>query len=136
MSNGCVGTMSTLGFVTKDMNLAMDLHIAYWFAARRDQCKMIPDVPSFEWVLMQNQGDREKLLTEVKTTLTTYFQELTEQVEVLTSSTTESGNPDDGKFTMLVGVKCVTPDGKEYDLQRAVLVSGQTYELIKKGRGI
>lgn len=132
MSNGCVATMSTLGFITSDFNLAMDRHITYFFASRRDQLKIIENVPSFEYTLMQYQGDKKRLMGEMKTTLIKYFLEIADSVEVAIGSTELS--EEDGKYTLNVAVQCVK-NNKIYDLQTAVLVSGKSFQQLRTARG-
>lgn len=132
MTSGSVGTMSTLGFIIDDMNLAMDRHFTYFFASRRDQCKIIPKVPSFEWTLMQNQGNIKKIEIEMKSTLTQYFLEISDSCEVAVGSYAKSDR--DGTFNLSIAVSCIK-DGVRYDLQKAVLVSGQSFQLLAAARG-
>ncbi|UPT54041.1 putative virion structural protein [Vibrio phage phiKT1019] len=127
-----VGTMSTLGHITDAPEIAMDRHIAYWFAARRSQGMTILKTSSFEWVLKEAQGNQQRVADDVQSALKTYFEELFERVEVQTS-TEGFENDRDGRFHLYVQVS-VTHKGQWYDLGTAVTVSGETFELINQGR--
>lgn len=127
-----VGTMSTLGNITESPELAMDRHITYWFAARRSQGMTIKATDSFEWVLMQAQGNQQRVADDVRSALKVYFEQLFERVEVDTR-TEGFDNDRDGRFHLYVQVS-VLYEGTWYDLGHAVSVSGKTYELLNKGR--
>lgn len=133
MSNYCVGTMSTLGFIMDDPYMAMDRHITYWFAARKNQCKNIPDVPSFEYLLKEYQGNKETMASEVSSSLKSYFMLLFDTVEVEVNPVDYTN--DISKYTLEVAVRCYY-NATYYDLQKAVLISGSSYKLIKEGRNV
>lgn len=81
---------------------------------------------------MQNQGNRKKLELEMKTTLTKYFLEISDSCEVSVESFSQK--EEDGKFTLGIAVQCIK-GGKYYDLQSAVLVSGQSFKLLSQREG-
>ncbi|AGB07197.1 hypothetical protein [Vibrio phage VP4B] len=127
-----VGTMSTLGQITESPELAMDRHIAYWFAARRSQGMTIGETSSFEWVLMKAQGSQQRVVDDVRESLKLYFEELFEKVEV--SAEAEGFDNDrDGRFHLYIQVSAMY-NQRWYDLGHAVSVSGQSFQLINQGR--
>lgn len=127
-----VGTMSTLGHITEAPEIAMDRHIAYWFAARRSQGMTILHTNSFEWILKEAQGNQQRVADDVQAALKNHFEELFQRVEVQT--TTEGfTNERDGRFHLYVQVS-VHHDGQWYDLGTSVQVSGETFKLINEGR--
>ncbi|BAW98334.1 phage protein [Vibrio phage pTD1] len=127
-----VGTMSTLGQITDSPELAMDRHIAYWFAARRSQGMTIGKTNSFEWVLMQAQGSQQRVVDDVRENLKVHFEELFERVEV-SAEAKGFDNERDGRFHLYIQVS-VLYNQAWYDLGHAVTVSGQTFQLINQGR--
>ncbi|BEH89645.1 hypothetical protein [Klebsiella phage phiKp_32] len=130
MTGFCVATMSTLGFIADDVKLAMDRHLTYWFASRRDQNKLIGEVDSFEYLLMTYQGNRSALVSNVESSLRTYFQQIFSTVEVQVSDSDMPGETEN--FTLVMALR-VTHEGVPYDLQNAVIVSGASYTLLPRG---
>lgn len=127
-----VGTMSTLGQITESPELAMDRHIAYWFAARRSQGMTVGETSSFEWVLMRAQGSQQRVVDDVREYLKQYFEELFEKVDVATEAKGFE-NDRDGRFHLFIQVSVIY-NQRWYDLGQAVTVSGQTFQLINQGR--
>ncbi len=130
MADPVVSTMSTLGFIVESVPMQMDKHIAYYFAARRNQSKIIPNVPSFEWTLKKHQGNKEDLKNAIKLEVIEYFKQLYEWADVQTVA-----DPDDRTTVFTLGIAVmITHKGKRYDLNKSVLISGKTYEIINEGR--
>ncbi|UQT02606.1 hypothetical protein SUREIYA_00070 [Serratia phage vB_SmaM-Sureiya] len=134
MSKGVVGTMDTLGFITEP-TIKIDRLIAYWFANRIDQCLILRNIHSYQYVIAKHQDDKkneDKLLEDIKNNLQAYLLECFEGCSV--DAWAKRDNPEDKMFTLVLsGV--VFQDGKEYELSNSVLINGSTYELIDKGRG-
>ncbi|AUR81064.1 putative virion structural protein [Vibrio phage Aphrodite1] len=127
-----VGTMSTLGHITEATEVAMDRHLAYWFASRRSQGMTILKTNSFEWVLKEAQGNQQRVADDVQSNLKLHFEELFQNVQVQTS-TEGFENDRDGRFHLYIQVS-IQHDGQWYDLGSAVQVSGETFNLINQGR--
>ncbi|UQT03430.1 hypothetical protein YUBABA_02280 [Serratia phage vB_SmaM-Yubaba] len=134
MSKGVVGTMDTVGFITEP-TIKIDRLIAYWFANRIDQCLILRNIHSYQYVIAKHQDDKkneDKLLEDIKNNLQAYLLECFEGCSV--DAWAKRDNPEDKMFTLVLsGV--VFQDGKEYELSNSVLINGSTYELIDKGRG-
>lgn len=134
MSKGVVGTMDTVGFITEP-TIKIDRLIAYWFANRIDQCLILRNIHSYQYVIAKHQDDKkneDKLLEDIKNNLQAYLLECFEGCSV--DAWAKRKNPEDKMFTLVLsGV--VFQDGKEYELSNSVLINGSTYELIDKGRG-
>lgn len=135
MPKGVVATMDTMGFITEPA-IKIDRAIAYWFANRIDQCIILRDIHSYQYVMANHQGDKrseEKFLEEIKQNLTEYLLQIFDGVSVDANSHRE--NEGDKMFTLLLS-GIVNQDGKNYDLARSVLVNGETYKLVDEGRAI
>lgn len=134
MSKGVVGTMDTVGFITEP-TIKIDRLIAYWFANRIDQCLILRNIHSYQYVTAKHQDDKkseDKLLEDIKNNLQAYLLECFEGCSV--DAWAQRENPEDKMFTLVLsGV--VFQDGKEYELSNSVLINGSTYKLIDKGRG-
>ncbi|QGH71905.1 putative virion structural protein [Klebsiella phage N1M2] len=134
MSKGVVGTMDTVGFITEP-TIKIDRLIAYWFANRIDQCLILRNIHSYQYVIAKHQDDKkseERLLADIENNLREYLLECFEGCSV--SAWAKRENPGDKMFTLVLS-GTVFQDGKEYDLAKSVLINGSTYELIDKGRG-
>lgn len=135
MPNGAVGTMDTIGFITEP-TIKIDRAIAYWFANRVDQCIILRNIHSYQYVVAKHQDDKkgvERFLDDVQKNLTEYLLQIFEAVSV--SAHANRQNESDKMFTLVIsGV--VKQGGKPYDLAHSVAVSGETYKLIDKGRGL
>lgn len=133
MAKGVLATMDTVGFITEP-TVKADRAIAYWFANRIDQCIVLRGIHSYQYVVAKHQDDKnteERFLEEVKKNLTEYLLQLFDSVSISTKAI--RGEEGDKMFTLYVsGV--VAQDGKTYDLARAVIVNGKTYELVSEGR--
>lgn len=133
MGKTLIGTMSTTGFITDDqMELAADRHLTYWFACRKNQNRLIPTNNSFEFLLSEYQGNRNTLVENFKTELTSYFLKIFDRVEVDTEVIDSEEQP--GNFHLRFSMM-VIHNNKAIDLLNSVEISGESYKLVKKGRG-
>lgn len=133
MAKGPVGTMDTMGFITEP-SVKIDRAMAYWFANRIDQCIIIRDVKSFQYVTVNNQDEKkgdEKFLAAVKENLTQYMLQIfdTASIEVWA----KRNDPGDKVFTLVISGQ-VGQDNKIYDLARSVYVNGSTFKIIANAR--
>lgn len=135
MAKGVVATMDTVGFIREPV-IKIDRAIAYWFANRVDQCIVLRNIHSYQYVVAKHQDDKrseEKFLEEIQNNLREYLLQIFDAVSVTARSKRE--NEGDKMFTLILsGV--VSQDGKKYDLAHAVSVNGETYKLIDVGRGL
>lgn len=135
MPKGVVGTMDTVGFLTEPTVMA-DRCITYWFANRIDQCIILRNIYSYQYVVAKHQddkGDEERFLQDVENNLKDYLLETFEGASV--SARAIRKEEGDKMFTLAVsGV--VFYDGKQYDVAQSVFVNGANYEIIDKGRGL
>lgn len=130
MPKGPVATMDTIGYITEP-TLKADRAIAYWFANRVDQSLIFKDIASYQYIVAKNQSSKsiDKFIKDVEDNLKKYLLSIFEGVSVSCRQikVTES------TFTLAVSA-VFFQDGVSYDLARAVLVNGKTYELIDEGR--
>lgn len=133
MPKGVVGTMDTIGFV-QEPTVKIDKAIAYWFANRIDQCIVIRNVHSYQYVVANHQDDKnteELFLTEIRQNLNEYMLQIFDSVSI--DAWAKRANPEDKMFTLVLsGV--VSQDGKQYDIARSVYVEGGSYKLIDTAR--
>lgn len=134
MAKGVVGTMDTVGFLTEP-TVKIDRLMAYWFANRKDQCLIIRNVHSYQYVIAKHQGEKkgeERLFQDIENNLREYLLEYFDAASVRAWGNRE--NEYDKMFTLVIsGV--VNQDGVEYELNKSVLINGSTYKLIEAGRG-
>lgn len=128
-----VATMDTLGYINDQVEMAMDRHLTYWFACRKNQSKLFGDVNSFEYILSQYQGNMESLADNVKIYLEIHFKELFGDVSVNVDPIPVS--PGSGKFNLNIAV-LVNYENVGYDLSKAVIISGSSYKLVNNPRAI
>lgn len=133
MPKGVVGSMDTIGFI-QEPTVKIDRAIAYWFANRIDQCIIIRDVHSYQYVVSNHQDDKNNedlFLANIKQNLSEYMLQIFDAVSI--DAWAQRKNEGDKMFTlMLSGV--VTQDGKTYDLASSVYVEGGSYKLIDAAR--
>ena len=129
---GMVGTMSTVGWVKEPASKA-DLVIAYWFANRKDQCRFIPEVQSYNFIVASHQGDREieGFLDDIENSLRSMLLECFDSAKVVARA--PDFEPLKKEFVLAVS-GTVEENGISYDLSHSVIVSGKTFELITEGR--
>lgn len=132
MSTFIVGTMSTAhGWETQSPVEALAKHITYWFQSRRNQGKVLGDVPSFYYLVKQYGEKPETLIEQARGELERYIQELFPQCAL--SITREDLTGKLNQYTLIIAVRVVS-DGLAYDLAQSVLVTGQQYKLIDQQR--
>ncbi len=135
MPKGVVATMDTVGYLTEP-TVKADRAITYWFANRIDQCIILRDIYSYQYVVAKHQDDKgsdEKFLQDVESNLRGYLLEIFEGASVSARAIREHDY--DKMFTLAVSA-VVFEDGKEYDVAQAVYINGSNYEIIDKGRGL
>lgn len=131
MTKPAIATMSKIGFIVDEIPLILAKQLDYYFQARRNQSTYISGIESFEYVLAENQGNKEMMLKSVKDSITTLYKELFDRVDVTTKANPDT--PEAANFTLIISVR-VTYNGTPYDLAESVLVTGQTYKRIQEGR--
>jgi hypothetical protein len=133
MPKGVVGTMDTVGWI-QEPAVKIDRAIAYWFANRIDQCIILRDIHSYQYVVAKHQDDKNSeapFLAEIKQNLNEYMLQIFDTASI--DAYAQRDNPEDKMFTLVLsGV--VGQDGKEYDLARSVYVEGGSYKLIDTAR--
>lgn len=135
MAKGVVATMDTLGYLSEP-TVKADRAIAYWFANRIDQCIILREVHSFQYVVASHQDDKgseERFLAAVKTNLTDYLLQIFDGATVDTRAIKE--NEDSKMFTLAISGEFYQ-DGQTYELNHSVIVNGKTYELVERGRRV
>jgi len=133
MPKGVVGSMDTLGFI-QEPTVKIDRAIAYWFANRIDQCIVIRNVHSYQFVVANHQDDKgseELFLADIKQNLSEYMLQIFDAVSV--DAHAKRANEGDKMFTLILS-GIVTQDGKKYDLAHAVYIEGGSYKLIDAAR--
>lgn len=132
MSKTLIGTMSTIGFITDDqLELAADRHLTYWFACRRNQNRLLDPNSSFEYLLSDYQGNKDSLVANFKISIESYFKKVFDSVNVEVQTPEYTDTP--GNFTLEFSLS-ITNDGRSIDLLNSVLISGESYKLVKEGR--
>ena len=127
----CVATMDTLGYIGDEQpELMIDRHFGYWMAAKQNQSTILSEVPSFDYVVKTNQGNLDQMVSGVRIALENYFAELFSEVSADVSATSISENY--GTYILNISMKVVFK-GKEYDLNRSIENSGNTYKLVREG---
>lgn len=135
MPKGVVGTMDTVGFLTEP-TVKADRAITYWFANRIDQCIILREIYSYQYVVAKHQDDKgsdEKFLEDVQNNLKGHLLEIFDGASVSARAIRE--NEGDKMFTLAVSA-VVYEDGKEYDVAQSVYINGSNYEIVDKGRGL
>lgn len=132
MAKGVVATMDTLGYLTEPM-IKGDRLVAYWFANRVDQCIILRDINSFQYLTAKHQGDKseEKLLEDIEINLRAFLLECFDQASVAVKALRKEEG--DKMFTLAIAAE-FWQDGKRYDLAKSVILSGETYKLVDNGR--
>ncbi|AEV89500.1 putative virion structural protein [Pseudomonas phage OBP] len=135
MPKGVVATMDTVGFI-QEPGIKIDRAIAYWFANRIDQCIILRNVKSYQYVVAKHQDDKkgeERFLEDIQKNLREYLLQIFDAVSVNAWAKREQEG--DKMFSLILS-GIVEQDGKKYDLAHAVSVNGETYKLIDIGRGL
>lgn len=132
MSKFLVGTMTTShGWEVESVPDALAKHVTYWFQSRRNQGKVVSQVPSFYFLIKQYGQDPDRLIEQAHTELEQYIKELFRDCSV--SVTRENLPGQINQYTMIIAVKVVS-DGVVYDLAQSVLITGEQYKLIDAAR--
>lgn len=135
MPKGPVASMDVVGFITEP-SVKIDRAIAYWFANRIDQCIIIRDVKSYQYVVASHQDDKkseEKFLQDIKTNLRDYLLQIFDGATVEARALRKEEG--DKMFTLaLSGI--VQQDGAVYQINKSVLINGSTYLKVDKGRAL
>lgn len=130
MSSFCVGSLSTSsGWETKSPEEALSLHFTYWFASRRNQGKVIGDVPSFYYLWATKSKDPEALSESVKREFESYLKELFPICKVDVGYNQVRGN--NSTYNLVISAN-VIHENQGYDLARVVLVTGSKYEILNQ----
>lgn len=132
MSSFCVGTMSTRsGWEIKSPQEAMALHFMYWFTSRRDQGKVIGQVPSFYFLWAAHGTTPETMMERTQQEFAAYMKELFPQSEVSVQKQTVQNELNN--YHLLLSARAIV-DGLAYDLSEVVLVTGSLYQVLDKAR--
>lgn len=132
MGRFLVATMSTSsGFETTSPRDALAKHITYWFQSRRNQGKVLGEVPSFYFLHKQYGQVPERLIEQTQTELERYVKELFPDSSVSVERQNITGKLN--QYTLIIAARVIS-DGVSYDMADAVLVTGEQYKLIDKSR--
>lgn len=127
-----VGTMDTsIGWETQSPTEALAKHITYWFQSRRNQGKVLGDVPSFYYLIKQYGERPETLVEQTQIELERYIKELFAVCSIDVSKENLTGKAN--QYTLIIAVRVVHA-GEPYDLAQAVLITGEQYKLIDEQR--
>lgn len=133
MPKGVVASMDTVGFI-QEPTVKIDRAIAYWFANRIDQCIVLRDVHSYQYVVANHQDDKKGealFIADIKQNLNEYMLQIFDSASI--DAWANRANEGDKMFTLVLsGV--VGQDGKTYDIARSVYVEGGSYKLIDTAR--
>lgn len=133
MTKGVVGSMSTMGFITNP-RLKAAKKIDYWLASRKNQCIVIPEVESYQFIKESCQGTNISLddfCDKIKSSLNRLLLECFESVEVTVEH--EAVSPNGTMFRCNIGAT-ITENGVTYDLAKSVYFNNNTFEKIDEGR--
>lgn len=132
VSTFCVGTLdSSVGFETQSVEEAISRHFAYWFASRRNQDKIMGEVPSWNYLYMTYNRTPDRLAEKAKEELDTYFGELFPQRNVTVSF--EYINETKSLYSIQISVQVIS-DGLAYDVGRTILKTGEFYKVLDSER--
>lgn len=133
MTKGVVATMDTIGFI-KEPEVKADRAFAYWFANRVDQCIILKNIHSYQYVVAKHQDDKgstDPFLAELKTNLTEYLEQIFDNVSV--DARAIKDNELSKMFTLAFSAT-FDQDGVTYQFNKSVMASCKTYELVMEGR--
>lgn len=132
MSSFCVGTLdSSVGFEIMSVEEAISRHFTYWFASRRNQGKIMGDVPSWNYLWMTYNRTPDRLAEKAKEELDSYFGELFPQRIVQVSY--QYTNQSKSLYSLQLSVQVIS-DGKLYDVGRTILKTGEHYKVLDTER--
>lgn len=133
MTKGIVGSMSKMGWITEPQ-LKAAKKIDYWFEARKNQCIVIGDVESFQYVRESSQGTLitvEEFCERMRLSLQRVMLECFESAEIFAVPEDVNGN---GSIFRCHFSGTVYENGVGYDIAKAVLFNNKSYEKIDEGR--
>lgn len=132
MGTFLVATMSTSsGFESTSVTDALAKHITYWFQSRRNQGKVLGNVPSFYFLHKQFGQTPERLIEQTQTELGNYIKELFPESSVAVERQNITGKLN--QYTLIISARVIN-NGVSYDMANAVLITGEQYKLIDKSR--
>lgn len=135
MPKGVVATMDTVGYLTEP-TVKADRAIAYWFANRVDQCLILRNIHSYQYIVAKHQDDKgseERFLADVQNNLKGYLLQIFDGADVKARAIRQQEG--DKMFTLALSCQYIE-DGKSYDLATSVYINGNTFEIIDQGRGL
>lgn len=132
MATFCVATMNSAdGWETKSPQQALALHFTYWFTSRRNQGRVLGKVPSFYYIWAAHGTTPDTMQQRTKEEFDAYIKELfpVSEVEVVVSNRTTTGS----QYDLQISAKVVS-DGVQYDLAKAVTVTGEGFRVLDDER--
>lgn len=133
MTKGFVGSMSTMGFITSPQ-LKAAKKIDYWFAARKNQCLVVREVESYQFIKESCQGTNISVADfcdKIKASLERLLLECFETVTVTVKNEAVS---EQGTMFRCVIAATVTENGVMYDLAKSVHINNNSFEKIDEAR--
>lgn len=132
MSNFCLASMdSSIGWETQSVETALAKHFTYWLESRRNQGKVIGNVPSFFYLFMKYSDTPDALVEKAQQELDSYMGEMWPQREVLVTYQYINGSR--SLYTVQLDIKVIS-DGKLYDLGRTIEKTGEEYRILDEKR--
>ena len=132
MSTFCLGSMdSSVGWETQSVETALSRHFTYWLESRRNQGKVIGQVPSFFYLFMKHSSTPEKLVEKANQELKSYMDEMFPGSEVVV--TYKYIGESRSQYTVQLDIR-VFVDGKVYDLGRTIEKTGEQYRILDEER--
>lgn len=129
-----VATMDTLGYIGKEQpELCIDRHFTYWLSAKRNQSSIVGEVPSFDFIVKTYQGKLDEMCSGMKISLTNYFNEIFDEVDV--SVTPVSISEAYGTYKLEVALQVIF-NGTKYDLSRSIENTGKSFKLLREETAI
>lgn len=128
----CIGTMqSGVGWETKSVENAMNLHFYYWFVSRESQSRVMSKVPSFYAVWKRFGEKQDTMISNTNETLLLYMKEVFPDTKV--TVTAENLSNTESMYRLLIDCQ-VTYNGTKYSLSKAVQIRPDNFELLDKHR--
>lgn len=130
MADGLVATMSTLGFIIDSMPQKIDRHFSYYFAAFRNQCKIVTQIQSFSYLRSRYDGNKDLFFKELQNDLENYFKEIADNAQIVIGSNNYQNDPSKkGIYTLVIKGR-IQKNNLVYDLQKTVEVEGDSYRVV------
>lgn len=132
MARFCVATMdSRIGWETQSPQAALARHTTYWFQSRKNQGKVVGDVPSFYYLFKQYSQYPEQMEEQTREQFKRYLEELFDEVAVACVRQNVTGSANNYRLTLTARV---VVDGVKYDLAQTILVTGEMYKVLDQER--